>query len=106
MADPSGQRRTYCGQTIYLHRKRYGICPFESAGSTRSRPARRASSSASGLWARLQGEEFLLGPGNVVVIDEGEEHWHGAAPGGAGEHLAINLGEVTTWLESSEGEGA
>jgi quercetin dioxygenase-like cupin family protein len=53
-----------------------------------------------------EGEALALEPGDVVIIDEGEEHWHGAAPGGPGEHLAINLGEVTTWLESSEGEGA
>ena len=37
----------------------------------------------------------------VVVIDPDEEHWHGAAPGTAGEHLAINAGAETTWLESS-----
>jgi len=49
-----------------------------------------------------EGVELTVEPGDVVVIDEGEEHWHGAAPGGPGEHLAINLGEVTTWLESSE----
>lgn len=47
------------------------------------------------------GEELPLEPGDVVVIDAGEEHWHGAAPGGPGEHLAINVGEETTWLESS-----
>lgn len=44
------------------------------------------------------GEELLLEPGDVVVIGPDEEHWHGAAPGGPGEHLAINCGEVTTWL--------
>jgi quercetin dioxygenase-like cupin family protein len=49
------------------------------------------------------GERSDLDPGDVVVIDGGVEHWHGAAAGGAGEHLAINTGEVTTWLESSEG---
>ncbi len=44
------------------------------------------------------GEELFLAPGDVVAIDPGDEHWHGAAPGTAGEHLAINVGEVTTWL--------
>ena len=44
----------------------------------------------------------ILDPGDVVVIDPGEEHWHGAAPGSAGEHLAINLGADTHWLESSD----
>lgn len=48
------------------------------------------------------GNELVLEPGDVVIIAAQEEHWHGAAPGGAGEHLAINCGEVTTWLESSE----
>lgn len=50
------------------------------------------------------GGEKLLEPGDVVVIDPGEEHWHGAAPGGGGEHLAINVGSETTWLDSSADE--
>ena len=48
-----------------------------------------------------RGNELPLHPGDVVVIDPGEEHWHGAASGTAGEHLAINVGAETTWLESS-----
>ena len=47
------------------------------------------------------GTEVLLNPGDMVVVDPGEEHWHGAAPGREGEHLAINLGSETTWLEPS-----
>jgi len=47
------------------------------------------------------GETLRLEPGDVVVIDSGEEHWHGAAPGSAGEHLAVNAGSETTWLEPS-----
>ena len=47
------------------------------------------------------GDELTLRSGDVVVIDPGEEHWHGAAPDTHGEHLAINLGAETTWLESS-----
>ena len=43
-----------------------------------------------------------LSASDIVVIDPGEEHWHGAAPGTDGEHLAINAGSETTWLESSE----
>jgi quercetin dioxygenase-like cupin family protein len=53
------------------------------------------------LVVNREGEELLLEPGDVVRIDPGEEHWHGAAPGTEGEHLAINLGSETTWLESS-----
>lgn len=48
------------------------------------------------------GVELVLDAGDVVVIDAGEEHWHGAAPGGRGEHLAINLGSATEWMETSE----
>ncbi len=47
------------------------------------------------------GVELVLGPGDLVVVEADEEHWHGAAPGGAGEHLAINLGAETRWLETS-----
>ena len=49
------------------------------------------------------GERATLEVGDVVVIEAGEEHWHGAAPGGGGEHLAINAGSDTEWLESSAG---
>ena len=41
----------------------------------------------------------LVGPRRP--IDPDEEHWHGAAPWRAGEHLAINTGAETSWLESS-----
>jgi quercetin dioxygenase-like cupin family protein len=44
------------------------------------------------------GNTLALEPGDVVVIGGGEEHWHGAAQGGGGEHLAINLGTRTDWL--------
>ena len=47
------------------------------------------------------GNELSLNTGDVVVIDPDEEHWHGAAPGRSGEHLAINTGAETSWLESS-----
>ena len=52
------------------------------------------------------GKELLLEAGDLVVIEAGLEHWHGAAPGGPGEHLAINLGTETTWLESSGPESS
>jgi quercetin dioxygenase-like cupin family protein len=52
------------------------------------------------------GTRLALDPGDVVVIEAGLEHWHGAAEGGAGEHLAINLGGRTEWLDSTEGEDA
>ena len=36
--------------------------------------------------------------GDLLSIESGERHWHGAAPGTAGEHLAINVGESTNWF--------
>lgn len=50
------------------------------------------------------GEAQLLEAGDVVVIEAGQEHWHGAAEGGPGVHLAINLGSHTEWLDSSADE--
>jgi quercetin dioxygenase-like cupin family protein len=44
-----------------------------------------------------------LHPGDMVVAEPGEEHWHGAAPGTAMQHLAISLGAVD-WLEPAGGE--
>jgi quercetin dioxygenase-like cupin family protein len=37
--------------------------------------------------------------GDAVVIDPGEKHWHGAAPGGRGAHIAVNVNAATEWLE-------
>ena len=37
--------------------------------------------------------------GDAVVIDPGEKHWHGAAPGTTGVHLAVNVNATTEWLE-------
>ena len=40
-----------------------------------------------------------VGAGDAVVIAPGEKHWHGAAPGGRGIHLAVNVNATTEWLE-------
>jgi quercetin dioxygenase-like cupin family protein len=37
--------------------------------------------------------------GDAVVIAPDEKHWHGAAPGASGTHLAVNLNVKTDWLE-------
>jgi quercetin dioxygenase-like cupin family protein len=37
--------------------------------------------------------------GDTVMIGPGEKHWHGAAPGGIGTHLAVNVDAATDWLE-------
>src|SRR5262245_16835392 len=39
------------------------------------------------------------GVGDAIVIPPGEKHWHGAAPGRTGAHLAINVNAKTEWLE-------
>jgi quercetin dioxygenase-like cupin family protein len=42
-------------------------------------------------------------PGDVVYIEPGEEHWHGATPNRFMAHVAMqeadDNGEVVTWLE-------
>jgi quercetin dioxygenase-like cupin family protein len=40
-----------------------------------------------------------VGAGDAVVIGPGEKHWHGAAPGRTGTHLAVNVNFTTEWLE-------
>ena len=40
-----------------------------------------------------------LGAGDAVVIALGEKHWHGAAPGSRGVHLAVNVNITTEWFE-------
>ena len=37
--------------------------------------------------------------GDAVVIAPHEKHWHGAAPGARGVHLAVNVHAQTQWLE-------
>ena len=40
-----------------------------------------------------------VGAGDAVSIAPGEKHWHGAAPGSRGVHLAVNVNATTEWLE-------
>lgn len=41
-----------------------------------------------------------LEAGDAVVIAPGERHWHGAAPGSRGVHLAVNVAAETQWLDA------
>jgi quercetin dioxygenase-like cupin family protein len=56
-----------------------------------------------GYVARRGDEPQEIRPGDVVYIEPGEEHWHGATPGRFMAHVAIqeadDQGEVVTWLE-------
>jgi 4-carboxymuconolactone decarboxylase len=45
-----------------------------------------------------------VGTGDAVVIAPGEKHWHGAAPGARGTHLAVNVNVKTDWLEQVTAE--
>jgi quercetin dioxygenase-like cupin family protein len=40
-----------------------------------------------------------IGAGDAVMIAPGEKHWHGAASGVRGVHLAVNVNATTEWLE-------
>lgn len=40
-----------------------------------------------------------VGPGDAVMIAPGAKHWHGAAPGARGIHLAVNVNCTTEWFE-------
>jgi len=58
--------------------------------------------SGFGLVQREGGPIEEIRPGDVVFFAPGERHWHGAAPGNAMTHIAIQEvkdGEVVTWLE-------
>jgi len=43
-------------------------------------------------------ETITARPGDSVVADPGEVHWHGAAPDGPMIHLSITDGGPTGWL--------
>jgi len=56
-----------------------------------------------GLVASRGGEVKEIRPGDVVYIEPGEEHWHGATPERFMSHVAIqeadDQGQVVTWLD-------
>lgn len=56
-----------------------------------------------GLVATRGGQVREIRPGDVVHIEPGEEHWHGATPDRFMAHIALQEadehGEVVTWLE-------
>jgi len=56
-----------------------------------------------GLVASRDGTVKEIRPGDVVYIEPGEEHWHGAAPDRFMSHVAIQeadeQGQVVTWLD-------
>jgi quercetin dioxygenase-like cupin family protein len=60
-----------------------------------------------GLVQRRDGPIEEIHPGDVVWIEPGEKHWHGAAPTTAMTHIAIVEqleGERTDWMEKVSDE--
>ena len=56
-----------------------------------------------GRVARRGSTPTTIRPGDIVVIEPGEEHWHGATADRFMAHIALQQadenGEVVTWLE-------
>jgi quercetin dioxygenase-like cupin family protein len=56
-----------------------------------------------GLVSRRGGEVQEIRPGDVVFIEPGEEHWHGATAKNFMTHIAMHevdeQGNAVTWLE-------
>jgi len=56
-----------------------------------------------GLVARRGGDVQEIRPGDVVYVEPGEEHWHGATPDRFMAHVAMQEadehGQVVTWLD-------
>ena len=56
-----------------------------------------------GLVASRGGKILQIRPGDVVYIEPGEEHWHGATPDRFMAHVAMQEadenGRVVTWLQ-------
>ena len=56
-----------------------------------------------GYVCRRGGEPELIKPGDVIYIEPGEEHWHGATEDRFMAHVAMQQadehGSVVTWLE-------
>ena len=38
--------------------------------------------------------------GDLIAIEPGERHWHGAGPDGPMTHVAINIDARTSWFEA------
>lgn len=58
--------------------------------------------SGRGLVQREGGPVEEIRPGDVVRFEPGEKHWHGASPGTAMQHIAIQEavdGRAVEWLE-------
>ena len=54
---------------------------------------------------QVRGEDIVeLNVGDVVLAPDGEEHWHGAAPGHAMTHLSITEGSLVWGPQVTDAE--
>lgn len=87
------------------------VVTFEPGARTawHTHPLGQALVVTSGL-GRVQrwgGPVEEIRPGDVVVIQPGEKHWHGASPAAAMTHIAIQEkldGKAVDWLEHVSAE--
>ncbi|MGN6437219.1 MAG: (R)-mandelonitrile lyase [Agriterribacter sp.] len=82
------------------------LVTFEPGARTawHTHPAGQILIVVSGLgWVQKEGERIQeIQPGDVIYFEPGERHWHGASPGKAMSHIAIQEevnGSVVTWME-------
>ena len=82
------------------------LVTFEPGARTawHTHPAGQTLIITSGLgWVQREGGSVEeIRPGDVVWFAPDEKHWHGASPGKAMSHIAIQEevdGQVVTWME-------
>jgi len=57
-----------------------------------------------GLVCSRDGKAVTIRPGDVILADPGEEHWHGASPDHFMTHLSITEGEAVWGDHVTDGE--
>ncbi len=55
-----------------------------------------------GCLVEKQGESTVMEPGDVVYLEPGVAHWHGASPGGDFIHAVIAFDQKTYWTFRQE----
>ncbi len=82
------------------------LVTFEAGARTawHTHPAGQTLIVFSGLgWVQREGEAIQeITQGDVIWFEANEKHWHGASPGKAMSHIAIQEevnGQVVTWME-------
>ena len=86
------------GQSVIVY-----LVEFEPGGRTNwhrhSAPQLLLVKEGRGLVQKWGEPVRAIAAGDAVCIEPNEKHWHGAAPGTAMAHFAVNLTLTTEWLE-------